>query len=295
MKTLIAVLAFTPALVLGADEPEYINKLSENFSLCKPSCYEPEPAVAWGNMTLKRGCGFGYWSVQQKELRGGQYAKLEIRGIPSASPDPVDCKAMPSDSTGKWAATAKEMRSLFKQHQGDLKDVRFVVHQDWTHDRDDRLNPHRWTQIRVYASNLEFKPSECGTYGNIGCEASGSKVAKGFNYIRYRLDEAKKFEKEDPESCQISSFAAVATARGLVKFRNARKAKNQWSTGVTYKTRYEGNLGEAEVFEKSAKYEKEAEALHAKCGGASPLVTAVKNDMMRDEPEFHMVPNPDEE
>jgi hypothetical protein len=295
-KIFLAVFAVTPALALGADDPQATAwELGGNFTQCKPSCYPNEHAVPRAGQELKRGCGFKYWSVQQKDLGGGRYGRLEMRGIPAGDPEPVECKAMPPTSGGKWAATSQEMRGLFKQYQGDLKDLRFVVHQDWTAERDAQLNRQRWTQIRVYASNWAFNPNECGAYGNISCEAAGSKTARALNYVRYRLDEAKGFEKDNAEACRISSFEAVATARGLVKFRAARRAKNQWSAGVTYKTRYDGSLTEDELFKKVAAYEKEAEALHVKCGGVSPLVTAVTNDPMRSEPEFHMLPNPDEE
>ena len=85
----------------------------------------------------------------------------------------------------------------------------------------------------------------------------------------------------------------MATARGLVKFRAGRIKKNNWAPGLTYKTRFDGKLSEKELFEKVNEIEEEGLAVHKKCGGASPLITAPEGQGQT--PEFDAVPNPEYE
>lgn len=291
MRTLFAVLALVPAVeTLADDRPEHVKKFMGDASNCRPSCYDGEDPVPWGDTPFKRVCGYKDWNFQQTQIRG-KWTPLESRGIPAVEATVTACK-FPKDGGG----IAKQARAAFASIKGDLKDLAFVPQGTWTTERNGNLDPVRWQTVRIYASNWEQKPSECGgPAGRVVCEASGSKGAKAFNYIRYRLDEAKQWEKKEPEACQISTFFAVATARGVKKFREGRIAKKQWTPGLLYKTRYEGELDEKALFAKVDEYEKEALALHKKCGGTVPLVTHVKSSLMYTEPEFEMVPNPDEE
>jgi hypothetical protein len=84
----------------------------------------------------------------------------------------------------------------------------------------------------------------------------------------------------------------VATARGMKKFRAGRIENDSWTPGLTYKTRYDGTLDEKELFAMVDKYEEEALALHAKCGGEAELVTEPEEGPS---PEFDIVPDPSKE
>ena len=278
------------ATVASADPPAYIKKFMENASSCSPSCYKREPAVPWGDQPFKRVCGYKDWNFQQTKI-GGRWSAIESRGIPAVDPTVTACKA-PKDGGG----IAKQARAAFAPLKGDLENLRFTPQGGWHDERDANLNPVRWQTVRIYASNWEQKPNECGTNSSrTACEASGSKTAASINVIRYRLDEAKKLADSDPEGCKTASFYAVAVSRGLRKFRDHAIAKKRWTTGVQYKTRYDGELDEKALFGKVDDYEKAALAVHKQCGGASPLVTEIPNDMYSTEPEFSVVPNPGEE
>ena len=287
---LISIVLVLSGVAATADPPPYIKKFQVDASSCRPSCYDREPSVPWGDNAIKRVCGYKEWNFQQTQIRG-RWSKLESRGIPAVEPTITSCK-LPKDGGG----IAKQARAAFEPFKDDLKNLAFVPLGGWKTERDANLNPVRWQNVRIHASNWGQKPNECGTHGaQTVCEASGSRAAKAINFVHYRLDEAKKWEAKEPEACQISSFFAAATARGLVKFRDHRVSKNQWTSGLTYKTRYDGEIDEKTLLSKVQDYEKEAVALHKKCGGASPLVTEMKSDRSSTEPEFEIVPNPDEE
>jgi len=268
------------------DEPPYIKEFGADRSSCRPSCYQNEPAVPWDASSIKRVCGYKDWNFQQTQV-GRSWTALESRGIPAVEPTVTSCK-LPGDAGG----VAKSARAAFQPFKDDLKDLRFVVQGGWhAGERDANLHPVRWITVRVFASNWGEKPNECGAHGDVACEASGSKSARAINYVHYRLDEAKQLQSTDEKGCRTSSFFAVATARGLVKFRDARMKKKQWATGVKYKTRFDGELDEKTLFAKVATMEKEALALHKACGGASPLVTE-SHAPYTTPPEFEMVPDP---
>jgi hypothetical protein len=286
-----AVAALLASSVARADdpEPEYIRKFSGKLGNCQPSCYDNEASVKWDASDYKRVCGYKEWNFESVKPRGSGWTPLASSGIPSADPTEASCKA-PRDSGGRWKGLIKQVKRAFKPLNVDLKNPRFVVEGSWMHDRDDHGDPRKWIKVRIYASNWGLKPNECGSHGTeTVCEASGSQAARGFNYARFRLDEARKSQKSNKEACLISSFAAAATARGLQKFRAGRIKHDNWTQGLTYKTRFDGELSEKELFDKVDEIEEGAVALHKKCGGASPLVTAVENG---EKPEFYAVPDP---
>ncbi|HKE16997.1 MAG TPA: hypothetical protein VKB80_19120 [Kofleriaceae bacterium] len=293
--TRLALATAVAALLLAsssarADDPEYIEKFASKLGNCQPSCYENEHSVKWDQSDYKRVCGYKEWHFESVKPRGSGWTPLASSGIPAVDPTETGCKA-PPDSGGKWKSLVGQVKRAFKPLNVDLKNVRFAVQGSWNHDRDDHGDPRKWIAVRIYASNWGLKPNECGTHGTeTVCEASGSKGARGFNYARFRLDEARKNQKANRETCLISSFAAAATARGLKKFRAGRIKKNNWTPGLTYKTRFDGELSEKELFAQVDEIETEAVALHKKCGGASPLVTAAESGH---KPEFDAVPDPE--
>jgi hypothetical protein len=290
-----ALAIVTPLLMCSsafADDPKYIKEYSLNLSNCRPSCYDNEPAVKAKASDYKRVCAYKDWTFQSVKPRGSGWTPLESGGIPAVDPTLTSCK-FPKDSGGKWKKHVAQAKRAFKQFGGDLEKLRFVVQGGWKHDRDDNLDPIKWIKVRIYAANWDLKPNECGSHGTeTVCEASGSQGARAFNYIRYRIDEAKKYKKSNPEACRTSSFAAVATARGVRKFRAGRIENDTWAPGLTYKTRYDGMLKEKELFAMVDEYEEEALALHEKCGGKAELVTEVEEGPS---PEFDVVPDPSKE
>ncbi len=287
----LAVLLVSSAAL--AEDPKYISEYAGQLGNCRPSCYDNESSVKWDESDYKKVCGYKEWHFESIKPRGSGWTPLASSGIPAVNPTETACKP-PKDSGGKWKSVVKKVKKVFKPIGGDLKNVRYVVQGTWNHDRDDHGDPRKWIGVRIYASNWDLKPNECGTHGvETVCEASGSKGARGFNVARFRLDEAKKYQKSNKEACRISSFAAVATARGLKKFRAGRIKKNNWAPGLTYKTRFDGKLSEKELFEMVDEIEEEGLAVHKKCGGASPLLTAPEGQGQT--PEFDAVPNPEYE
>jgi hypothetical protein len=266
------------------DDPAYFDDYVPGA--CKPSCYAPEDSVRIDLDHPKRVCGYKDWGFQQTQI-GGRWTTLASRGVPAGDPTVSSCK-LPGDA----GAVAGAARAAFAPYKDDLKDLHFVVQGGWHLERDDHLDPVRFITVRVFASNWGLVNDQCGGHGEVSCEATGSKTALAINYIHYRLDEAKKLAPSDKASCRAASFFAVATARGLRRFRDHRIATKKWATGVSYKTRYDGVVDEKTLFAKAAQYEAEALALHKQCGGASPLVTEVKEVNKHRASEFEVLPNP---
>jgi hypothetical protein len=283
MRALTFAVMLLSTAAYAENKPEYVHKFNNSLGYCKPSCYQNQPAIEVDASKVETGCAFNTYSFKQPATGGGKFGTLELRGIPSAKPQKVDCK-FPKDSGGKWAATAKAAKAAIKPAAGDLANLRFVVDGDWKTEKDNRLQTWRYVHIKVYGSNYTIKPNECGEQGNVVCEPSNNPTARAFNYLRYRLDEAKK-QGENQEACQVASYAAVGTARGLKKSHDGAKKNGEWTNGSTYLTRYDGKLSEPDLFKLVDDSLKEAEALHQKCGGTQPLVTD-------DEVEFKWVPKP---
>lgn len=116
----------------------------------------------------------------------------------------------------------------------------------------------------------------CGTSGKTTCEAAGNAAARGLNLARFRLAEAAHLQAAGKEAeCQVAALDALATARGLPRWRQYAKLNvGEWTEGLAYKTRFDGVLDEDALFAIAPAIEAEATKLHAACGGASPKTTA---------------------
>ena len=86
--------------------------------------------------------------------------------------------------------------------------------------------------------------------------------------VKFHLAEAKKAKADGFKPvCLKAAKEAFAMARGIKKFREIQKKAKFWNDGVTYKTRWDGPLPEAELFTKVAAYGNEALTLFKDCGG----------------------------
>jgi hypothetical protein len=284
--TLLSSLAF-------ADVPKYVFEYQHELHSCKPSCYTAEHPKPLDTSTIRKVCGWLDFGFESQQLRNGKWTPLKWLGDTTAAPTVLTPCSLPKDSGGNWAGIVREAKAAFDPN--DPANVRFVVTPGttWSFSRNDDNVPVRQINVRVYAKDFNLRPNECGEFGNTVCEASGSSVAKALNYVAYRLDEAKKLDaKGDAKMCQVATFTAVATARGVKKLRDKKKQQKDWGEGYTYLTRWGAKLSETDAFAKIDEMQLAAEQLHKKCGGASPLVTEVPQGDSRTKPEFYIVPNP---
>jgi hypothetical protein len=182
------------------------------------------------------------------------------------------CK-FPAAKPGKWAKLSLWAR---KQMGSDLErgDVAFIpASSEWEAATcgDEKC---RCVSVSWYRKKVEFETNACGSYDrNSACERAGgltpSNTTRAINMIHFRLDKAKKASEEgDTDACSSAAASAVAMSRGLPKFKKQEVKYGRWENGVSYITRYDGNLKEAELFAKVAKFGVEAQALLKKCGGS---------------------------
>jgi hypothetical protein len=292
----ISTLSFVllPGLA-SADSPEvpkYVHELQGQLGQCKPSCYKKESAKPFDVKDLKKVCGWIDYGFESRQLKNGAWTPLQWLGESVAQPEVIKPCKLPADTGGKWAPFVNQAKHSMNP---DDKSTRFVVQGDWTYSRDDTGTPTRRVSFRVYAPDYNMRPNECGGFDKVVCEASGSKTALAINYIHARVDEGKKLAADgNNKMCMVATFTAVATARGIKKFRDAKIKSKGWSTGLTYQTRQDGSIAEKELFAKIDQIEHEAEELHHKCGGASPLVTEVPHKTGHSAPEFYVVPYPED-
>lgn len=128
------------------------------------------------------------------------------------------------------------------------------------------------------ASQWKRVAGALGACGGLGtCEAAGNPTARAINVVHYRLAEAKQLQaagKQD--ACQQAALEAVAVSRGLPRWRQYMSLNvGTWKT-ATYKTRFDGVLAEDALFAATARLGAEAEAVHAACGGASPVTDVLQ-------------------
>ena len=113
-------------------------------------------------------------------------------------------------------------------------------------------------------------PSKCPRPAPKGqaYEACGSATARAANVIHFRLDASLEGQKRaDKRVCIKAAHSAFALAKGIALFRDDQVQKHKWTKGVTYHTRYDGDLAEEALFALMADEGKRAEILYGKCGG----------------------------
>ncbi len=133
----------------------------------------------------------------------------------------------------------------------------------------------RCVTVAQYTTLRRSKLDACGASGKATCEASGNAAARGINLARYRLAEAGQLHDSGKDAeCQVAALDALATARGLPRWRQYAKLNvGAWTAGLSYVTRFDGVLDEDGVFALALSLAAQAEQLHAQCGGASSQTT----------------------
>jgi len=121
--------------------------------------------------------------------------------------------------------------------------------------------------------NMKRPPKLGEPFAKFACEPGGSNVVVGVNLIHFRIEAATAAQPSDKARCQREARAAVAIARGVVRFRDEAKAGKTWATGLTYRTRYDGDLDEPKLFELATSNGTAAEKLFKACGGTDLAIT----------------------
>jgi len=248
---------------------------------CKPTCYPPEAEDLRANTPLA-GKVEVHHHVCQRVLendQGGPWfilAELDGKKLPAR---PHRGRTPKAHKKGTWqeaitttlanGRAGKAPRGeTFSVLDGALRSLKHPV----THEQ------LRCTTVAQYTTMPKSKLDVCGMSGKGTCEAAGNAAARGINLARYRLAEAAQLDaaKKD-EPCRAAATEALATARGLPRWRQYAKLNvGEWTEGLAYKTRWDGVLDEDTLFALAPTLAAEAEALLSKCGlvGRPPTTPA---------------------
>jgi hypothetical protein len=238
---------------------------------CKPTCYpaeEKDPRAGIklaGNVELQHhvcqrvlaGDQMGPWLIIE-DLDG---KKLEARTKRGQFPKP--------HKKGSWQAeiaTALADQRVGKAPRGEVFSVlggavRAMKH-PITHES------LRCVTVAQYTTLPRAKLDPCGTSGKAACEASGNAAARGINLARFRISEAAKLrDAHKDDACRTAALDALATARGLPRWRQYAKLNvGAWTEGLAYKTRFDGVLDEDSLFALASTLATEAQKLLVDCG-----------------------------
>ncbi len=241
---------------------------------CEPSCYRAEPADSRAGKKLGR-ADIVHLACRSAGVETGPIVFAdELGGTVQAARG-----RMPRPHPkGSWEAEVEAAVSVALQPEIARGDV-IRVSGAW------RLTTHPVTKERLrcvavthHVASMRRALDACGGRGAIACEAMGNSAVHGINVVHYRLAEARQFHVTglEPE-CQQAALEAIAVARGLPRWRQYVTLNvNQWKAYPRYRTRFDGILDEDTLFTTAASLGRDAEALHAECGGASTRTTVAQ-------------------
>lgn len=259
---LSALALLVPALA-AADDTAYDYRTALNR--CTPSCYEREKFE--GPAKKVKVCAYLPIHFIQ-ERRGKSWSKLER----SSAMSPIyvaGCK-FPKGVPGKWKAIVAQARRQIDLAPGDVVTVA-ADFDDWGIEKDDfgRITA-RDVVIDHYSRGHEaFDGCRQGNPFAV-CEGENNEVTS-FNQASYRIAEAKKLKDAgSAKECRISAWDAWRQAVATRKERERFVADGSWKSR-TYATRYDGLLGEKELFAKNDALETESQAVWKSCGGKGDL------------------------
>ncbi|HUI49100.1 MAG TPA: hypothetical protein VL119_10410 [Acidimicrobiia bacterium] len=127
----------------------------------------------------------------------------------------------------------------------------------------------------------------CHSTQAVACEEGGSTSAYAINMIHFRIDEARTAEHDGHAGvCARAALVAMALATGLPTFREVRRKEGKWVEHVVYKTRWDDELSEADLFAKAERSRSMARELYRSCGGARPVPEFTDKDLYAFDPDF---------
>lgn len=253
---------------------------------CTPGCYASEPADARAGKPLRgpvaiehrvctRDVGDAGPYLVLDELLGdklairkarGRFPRPARRGWQAALEAEVTKALAPDLARGDVVVVAGRWQSMV--HPASAETLRCVT-------------------VTRYTRAAPRPLDACGSHGKIACEAAGNAAAHGLNLVQYRLAEAARLEASgDVEGCQAAALDAIATARGLPRWRQYMMLNvDKWKASPRYRTRFDGIVDEDALFARAIELGTRAGRMYVECGGsANPQTTAAQ------EQAFHSCP-----
>ena len=238
---------------------------------CLPSCYAGEPLDPRATKRPQQAIAIEHLACEKQGRAGSgpftladEVGKLAVR--PTGAPGKPHKK-------GSWQAVVEE--ALVHLSRPKRSDAIVVTSAAWRNlEHPITKEKLRCVTVAHYARGIRSIDG-CGEDGAIGCEAMGDPAAHGINVVHYRLVEAQRLEATGKSTeCQQAALEAIAVARGLPRWRQYMQLNiAKWTPHTAYRTRFDGLLDEDALFTTAIALGKQAEALHAACGGASTQTT----------------------
>ena len=265
---------------------------------CAPTCYPPEQrderagTKLAGTVELQHhvcqrvldGDQVGPWLIVD-ELDGNKLAARKSRGRAPKPHKKGSWQAEIATALGEHRVGKAPRGEVFAVLGGAIRAMKHPV----TRESLRCVTVAQYTTLPRAALDRTGKLDTCGATGATAkatCEAAGNAAARGINLARYRIAEATQLHAAGKDAqCQAAALEALATARGLPRWRQYAKLNvGAWTEGLAYKTRFDGVLDEDALFALAPLLATEAEQLHAACGGASSKTTPAQ------EHAFHSCP-----
>ena len=247
---------------------------------CEPSCYRTEPPDPRAGKKLGRAeiVHLVCRSTDVDETAPIVFAdelggdKVSVRAARGRLPKP--------HKKGTWEAeleTAVGVALQPEMGRGDSIRVngtwKSVVHPMTS----ERL---RCVPVVHHVTSMRRALDACGARGGIACEATGNAAVHGINVVHYRLAEARQLSAENKQAeCQRAAAEAIAVARGMPRWRQYVTLNvNQWKAYPRYRTRFDGVLDEEALFSTAIQLGRDAEVVHAQCGGPANVKTTAEQE-----------------
>jgi hypothetical protein len=237
---------------------------------CMPSCYPSEPKDPRAGTKLAGRVELQHRVCQRAS--GGEDAPWMILELPGDELVARAHRGRPpkAHKKGSWQADVASAFAKTRPGKGPRGEV-FAVGGDArsvTHPvTKERL---RCVTVTQFTTVPRGEIDACGVAESgapVTCEAAGSAAARGVNLARFRLAEAAQLrDAVKDEACRTAALDALATARGLPRWRQwAKLNTGVWKDGMAYKTRFDGILDEDALFALAPALEQEALQMLAAC------------------------------
>ena len=206
------------------------------------SAAEDELPTALPQQKKYTDCGYTEWSFEALKIGRDRFGPFALSGVPVNNGFPMECKKLP-----KSAKISGELKAAaLKEFKLDKGDVLAMV---GGFDFDQRgLEIYKVATVRLYSKTTEITTGDCGDKDpKLVCAGSGSKTASAYDHVAHYTKRAAAHKGKEPDDCKALLVKAYKTAEEWQELYAELKKSGDWQTGLKYKTRDDGVLGEADI------------------------------------------------
>ena len=292
---------------LGGSHPTLRAETTEDYasaSSCTPTCYPigsgggrpepPEPTAETESV-----CAYEPYALVQPRVGDDAWGEPELRPLARGGRIVPDCQF--PEPAGEYAELVARAASGLELAEGDVLVAAPDARWGYLRNADDLVTDRSLT-VHWYRHDQQVDANRCGE--TEACEESFSHTLLRFNELSYRVWEAKCLGDADDQqgcevwapvfapdaderlrdddhlrtvhynraaACRISARHGLVAARRLELLRERLRARDTWVTDLTYRTRWDSALSEAQLFAAATNLQTRATELFVACGGRRPV------------------------